>query len=80
MEKMKPTLKIIFIVYIINLTFLLFIFLAFKLLNLDIKKFINKFQTRISKFFNNQKNILWANKISDGGYLLYFRHSERKIL
>ena len=80
MEKMKPTLKIIFIVYIINLTFLVFIFLAFKLLNLDIKNLLINSKQENTKFFNNQKNILWANKISDGGYLLYFRHSERKKL
>ena len=52
---MKPTLKIIFIVYIINLTFLVFIFLAFKFLNLDIKNLLINSKQENTKFFNNQK-------------------------
>ena len=83
MYKIKNIIKFVLLVYIINIFFIASFFIFFKLFNFNfsnIKELIRHSENSKIEKFNSQKNIFWANKIIDGGYILYFRHSERNKL
>ena len=64
-------------------SFLLFLLIAFSsAVNLyehrsKIKSFITGLVKEDSKYKTNDKDLYWANKIMEGGYILHFRHTER---
>ena len=80
MKNIKSILKNIFLIYLVNLTFIGIIIFTIKIFDIKIIDILSKSQKKNIKFFNSQKNIFWANEISNGGYLLYFRHAERNKL